>query len=98
MNTQLEKLFVQYHLSKKDQYEIRQIYNLLPTHKQHNLLQNFPILAMKLNKIQEEIREEREILVGKAITNIENTIELVKKELISSKNESDLDSLKQELK
>jgi hypothetical protein len=63
MNTQLEKLFAQYYLSQKDQYEIRQIYNLLPIHKQHNLLQNFPILAMKLNKIQEELREEREILV-----------------------------------
>lgn len=98
MNTQLEKLFVQYNLSQKDQYEIRQIYNLLPTHKQHNLLQNFPVLAMKLNKIQEEIREEREILVGKAITNIENTIELVKKELMSWEHKNQLDSLKNELK
>lgn len=97
MNTQLEKLFVQYHLSQKDQYEIRQIYNLLPAHKQHNLLQNFPILAMKLNKIQEELREEREILVWNAITNIENTIELVKKELTSSENHDKLNSLKKEL-
>jgi hypothetical protein len=41
MNTQLEKLLTQYNLSQKDQYDIKQIYALLPMHKQNNLLQNF---------------------------------------------------------
>lgn len=98
MNTQLKKLFEQYNLSQKDQYEIKQIYALLPMHKQHNLLQNFWNLASRLKQIEEDIREEREILVGDALTNIENTIELVKKELMSSENQKKLDSLKIELK
>ena len=97
MNTQLEKLFLQYKLSEKDQYEIKQIYALLPMQKQNNLLQNFWNLASRLIQIEEEIREEREILVWSAITNIEDTIELVKKELMSSENQKQLDSLKNEL-
>lgn len=74
MNTQLNKLFVQYSLSEKDQYEIKQIYVLLPTHKQNNLLQNFWNLASRLIQIEEEIREEREILVWDRVDNIKNII------------------------
>jgi hypothetical protein len=98
MNTQLNKLFVQYSLSEKDQYEIKQIFALLPTYKQNHLLQNFWNLASRLIQIEEEIREEREILVWSAIANIEDTIELVKKELMGSNNQQRLDSLKNELK
>ena len=98
MNTQLEKLLTQYNLSQKDQYEIKQIYALLPTHKQHNLLQNFWNLASRLIQIEEEIRVEREILLDNALINIENTIELVKKELMSSENQKKINSLKDELK
>jgi hypothetical protein len=97
MNTQLNKLFVQYSLSEKDQYEIKQIYALLPTHKQNNLLQNFWNIASRLIQIEEEIREEREILVDTALIKIENTIELVKKELMSSENQKKINSLKEEL-
>jgi hypothetical protein len=74
MNTQLEKLLTQYNLSQKDQYEIRQIYALLPKYKQHNLLQNFWNLASRLVQIEEEIREEREILVWDKVENIKNII------------------------
>lgn len=75
MNTQLEKLLTQYSLSQKDQYEIRQIYALLPAHKQHNLLQNFWNLASRLIQIEEEIREEREILVWGLYDDIDAAIE-----------------------
>lgn len=74
MNTQLEKLFLQYNLSEKDQYEIKQIYALLPMQKQNNLLQNFWNIASKLIKIEEEIREEREILIGNKVEDIKNII------------------------
>jgi len=74
MNTQLEKLLTQYNLSQKDQYDIKQIYALLPMHKQNNLLQNFWNLASRLIKIEEEIREEREILVWDKVENIKNII------------------------
>jgi len=98
MNTQLEKLFTQYSLSQKDRYEINQIYVLLPKVKQQNLLQNFAVLAAKLHKIENDLREERELLMWNALRNIEDTIELVKKELMSSEHQNQLDSLKKELK
>lgn len=74
MNTQLEKLFQQYNLSPKDRYEITQIYMLLPTQKQHNLLQNFWNIASRLIQIEEEIREEREILIWDKVEEIKNII------------------------
>jgi GTPase involved in cell partitioning and DNA repair len=93
MNTQLEKLFTQYSISKKDRYEIIQIYVLLPSTKQQSLLQNFPALASRLHKIEEDLREERELLIGSEVDNIrrkllhnrkiktQNKIEDLKKEI-----------------
>jgi len=63
MNTQLEKLFTQYSLSEKDRYEINQIYVLLSKVKQQNLLQNFAVLAAKLHKIENDLQEERDLLM-----------------------------------
>jgi hypothetical protein len=63
MNTQLEKLFTQYNLSQKDRYEINQIYVLLPKVKQQNLLHNFAIITAKLYKIENDLQEERELLM-----------------------------------
>ena len=74
MNTQLEKLFTQYNLSKKDRYEITQIYVLLPNVKQQNLLQNFAVVAAKLYKIESDIHEERELLIGSKVDDIRNKI------------------------
>ncbi|MCH2188798.1 hypothetical protein MK079_03145 [Candidatus Gracilibacteria bacterium] len=64
MNTQLESLFVQYHVSEKNQHDIRQIFSLLPSEKQQNILRNFPWLAERMNQIEENLRQEQEILLG----------------------------------
>jgi len=61
MNTLLQRYFDKYDLSKKDKYEINQIFGLLPVDKQQNLLNNFDLLAIRLNKIEEDIRIERNI-------------------------------------
>ena len=98
MNTQLKKLFIQYGLSEKDRYEINQIYVLLPMVKQQNLLQNFAVISSRLHKIEDDLHEERELLMWNALQNIEDTIELVKKELMSSEHQNKLDSLRKELK
>jgi len=63
MNTLLQKYFDKYNLSEKDKYEVNQIFGLLPVDKQQNLLNNFDLLAIRLNKIEEDIKVEREILV-----------------------------------
>ena len=63
MNTRLEILFEKYNVSLKDRYEINQIFWLLPTGKKINILNNFEILALRLEQINSEINLERRILV-----------------------------------
>ena len=80
MNTLLAQLFEKYKISPKDRYEISQIYSLLPSNKKQNLLNNFDILQVRLNKIEEDLNIEREILIWDALQKIRNTIEKVKRE------------------
>lgn len=74
MNTQLEKLFFQYHISEKDRYEIRQIYSLLPSHRQRELIDNFALLATKFKQIEEEIQTQRELLLWEKVDDIKQLI------------------------
>ena len=74
MNTQLEKLFSQHNLSQKDRYEIRQMYSLLPNHKQRELIENFAVLASKFTQIEQEIQEQRELLLWTQVDNIKQLI------------------------
>ena len=75
MNTLLEKLFETYRLSEKDRYDINQIFALLPSEKQQNLLNNFDKLAFKLNKIQEDLLAEQEILLWGLYKDIDKIFE-----------------------
>ena len=80
MNTQLQKLFEKSKLSDKDRYEINQIFWLLPPDKQNNILDNFDVLAFRLEHMHKEIELERRILVWDALENIEKAIEKAKRE------------------
>jgi len=70
MNTQLQKLFRKSKLSDKDRYEINQIFWLLPPDKQNNILENFDILAFRLEQMHKEIELERRILIWDLFTDI----------------------------
>ncbi len=72
MNTQLQKLFEKTSLLEKDRYEINQIFWLLPTDKQQNILDNFDILAFRLEQMHKEIELERRILVWDIFRDIKN--------------------------
>lgn len=72
MNTRLEKLFEIYNISEKDKYEINQIFWLLPTNKQQNLLNNFNAFAIRLEQINKEINLERRILIWDLFQDIES--------------------------
>jgi len=72
MNTLLEKLFEKYNFSKKDKYEINQIFLFLSNDKKERLLNNFDILAEKVMKIEKESIIEQEILLDKLLIDIKN--------------------------
>lgn len=63
MNTQLEILFKKYNISEKDRYEINQFFMLVPEEKKKNILNNFWVLASKLECIHKEIDLEKRILI-----------------------------------
>lgn len=72
MNTLLEKLFEQHNLSEKDSFDIRQIFSLLPDGKKQNLLNNFGILASRIEQIHKWIALERRILIWNLNKDIES--------------------------
>jgi hypothetical protein len=64
MNTHLKKLFDKYNISIENRHDILQIFSVLPDTKRQNLLNNFEALAIKLQKIEEELEVERNILLS----------------------------------
>ena len=97
MNTQLIKLFEKYDLSIQNRHEISQIFSLLSKEKQSNLINNFSLLVVRIDKIEKEIEQEKQILIPKAIDNIKNALEKVKKERISNESKWKIDFLKQDI-
>lgn len=78
MNTQLKKLCEEYKLSKKDIYELNQIFELLPLDKKQNILNNFKVLSFRLKQINKEIQLERRILVWEMRWDISNILDIIK--------------------
>lgn len=74
MNILLEKLLQESPFDEKDKYEIRQIFQFVNDEKKQNILNNFDYIVSNVLRLKEELRQQQEILLGKAISNIEQTI------------------------
>ncbi len=83
MNTRLKTLFEVYKIHKKDRHEIWQIFSLLPPEKQIKFLNNFPKLAHDLKVIQDQITQEREILLDQWFKKIYHAIDQVKQQQLA---------------
>lgn len=97
MNTRLQSLFDKYNVWEKNRYEISQFFLLLDERKRKNLLDNFEILAYRLEKIEQNIKEEREILIWKSVDRVKNYILEKRKKVLDSDAKSDIDLLRGEL-
>lgn len=95
MNQALEKLLQNDLLTDKDRYEIRQIFNIVDERKKQNILNNFDKMLLSIAKIKIEMREQQEILLGKAISNIEKAIRLARNNGIKWATTSSIQDLKQ---
>lgn len=95
MNIILEKLLTNEILSDKDRYEIRQIFDILSDEKKQNILKNFDKMILSISKIKHELRENQEILLWKAISNIERTLKNAKFSWIKNATTNSIWSLKQ---
>lgn len=93
MNTYLEKLFDTFEISQKDRFEIRQIYSFLPDYKKKNLLENFESLANYLKFSHNEMLREQEILLWKIVSNIENEVKQIWKNILKTRVKEALDKV-----
>lgn len=82
MNIMLEQFLDKSLLHQSDKYEIRQIFYILPSEKQINFLSNWEKTETYLLKLRENLVREQEILLGKALDDINNIISRAKKNWI----------------
>ena len=97
MNEKLEKLFEQYSLSPKEQYEFMQIYSLLPPLKKVRALERFEIIMMELETLKKELLYEQETLLWYTLESIEEKIYQLKKQSLSQSVSSEVQDLKKHL-
>lgn len=95
MNVILEKLLLHESLNEKDRYEIRQIFNIVSDDKKQNILKNFDKIILSIIKIKKDLIQEQEILLWKAISNIERVIKNVKSSSIKNATSNSIWNLKQ---
>lgn len=95
MNVLLEKLLLNSLLNDKDRYEIRQIFNFVDDKKKLNILNNFENILNKIVKIKFELRQQQEILLWKAISNIELSIKQAKNNWIKNATSLSIKNLKE---
>lgn len=82
MNIMLEQFLDKSPLQQSDKFEIRQIFYILPSEKQINFLANWTKTESFLLKLRENLVREQEILLGKALDNIEKALSKAKRNWI----------------
>ncbi len=95
MNVLLETLLENALLTDKDRYEIRQIFQLVDEKKKQNILNNFERILSSIAQIKIEMREQQEILLGRAISNIERSLKQARNKWIKNATTSSIQNLKQ---
>jgi len=95
MNTQLEKLLLSAPFDEKDKYEIRQIFNFVSEEKKQNILKNFDLMVINILNIKKDLREKQEILLWRAISNIENAIKKARTSWIKNATTGSINKLRQ---
>lgn len=94
MNIYLEKLLKNTILNDKDRYEIRQIFDVMDEKKKLNILANFDTILSAIAQIKIELRDQQEILLWKAVSNIEKALLQARTNGIKSATSSSIQHLK----
>jgi hypothetical protein len=97
-NSELLRLIKQYDVWEEDAIEIVRIFEVMTTDKKIEILNNWHSIAMQIKKHREDIEKEKEILLIKAIENIEHDIEEYNKSLVSKNTKNELKEIKKKNK
>ncbi|MDP5039150.1 MAG: hypothetical protein NWP80_01750 [Candidatus Gracilibacteria bacterium] len=97
MNLILEEKLEKSLLSKKDIYEIKTFFIFLTEEKKINFINNFDNIVFKILKIEQDLKQSQEILLGKAISNIENAIKKSQLKGLKNASKQSIGELKNEM-
>lgn len=97
MNIYLETLFERYRLSEKDRYEILQIYTFLPEDKKQNLINNFESVVYNIQKIEQTLELEKEILIWDSVERVRQAVMDNRKKVLDEQIKKQIDLLKKEV-
>ena len=94
MNVVLEKMLLNESLDDKDRYEIRQIFDFVCDEKKQNILKNFDKMVLAIVKVKQDLIQEQEIILWRAISNIEKALKYAKTSWIKNATSRDIWNLK----
>lgn len=97
MNLILEEKLEKSLLSKKDIYEIKTFFIFLTEEKKINFINNFDNIVFKILKIEQDLKQSQEILLWKAISNIENAIKKSQLKWLKNASKQSIWELKNEM-
>lgn len=95
-NSELQKLIEEYWIWQEDAVEIERIFDIMTDEKKVEIIDDFENIASQIIKHREEIEKEKEILLIKAIENIEKDIEEYSKNIYTKKTKKELSNLKKQ--
>lgn len=95
-NSELLRLIKKYELHDDDAVEILRIFEVLSDWKKVEILEDWDHIASQIKAHREEIELEKEILLSKAIANIELEIEEYNKSLFISWTKREIAALKKQ--
>ncbi|EKE28415.1 MAG: hypothetical protein ACD_3C00061G0004 [uncultured bacterium (gcode 4)] len=93
-NSELLKLIRQYEVWDEDAIEIVRIFEVMTDDKKIEILNNWHNIAMQIKKHRDDIEKEKEILLIRAIDNIEHDIEEYNKSLVAKNTKKELKKMR----
>lgn len=96
INTELMRLIRESQIAQEDAIEVIRIFEIMTDEKKIDVINNWKTIAMQIKAHREQIEQEKELLLVKAIENIEHDIEEYNKSLVAKKARQDIKLLKKQ--
>lgn len=95
-NTELLRLITESQIAQEDAIEVIRIFEVMTESKKIDVINNWKTIAIQIKEHREQIEQEKELLLVRAIENIEHDIEQYNKSLVAKKARQDIHLLKKQ--
>ncbi len=93
-NSELQRLIKEYSIWDEDAVEILRIFEIMTDSKKIEILENWPKIAAQIKFHREQIEKEKEVLLMRALDNIEKEIDEYNKKLVEEDTKNELKFMK----